>query len=69
MKAVCIFEPRGDHGLEGYQAGDCYQAERVAKNEKHKQDYYRVWPAETTWPNYYETCSVGVFNKYFEIVG
>jgi len=58
---ICIREPRGDHGLEGYSIGERYRFQRC-ENDK---SYYRVYPNDET--DYYETCSVGVFKKYFKL--
>lgn len=61
MKAICIREPRGDHGLEGFQLGASYKVAPVAS----KRMIVRVEP---------DRLSIGcnhvmtkrVFNKYFK---
>lgn len=58
MKCVCIFEPRGCNGLEGYSKGDTYRFEDCG-------DYFRVWPVDDEL-NYYETCGPTVFRSYFK---
>jgi hypothetical protein len=59
-----VKEPRGDHGFEGYQLGELYKFELIPAAANFKA-YYRVWPVGE---DYYETCSVRTFNKYFEVV-
>lgn len=60
-KAKCIYDPRGDHGLEGYQLEGVYNFQ-VCYDKKGK--YYRVFPTEET--DYYETCGPIIFKRYFE---
>jgi hypothetical protein len=60
-KCICIYEPRGDHGLEGYQLNDTYLFQ-ICYDKKGK--YYRVFPTEET--DYYETCGPIIFKKYFK---
>lgn len=61
-KARCIFEPRGDHGLEGYQLDEVYLYQECFDK---KGKYYRVFPTKET--DYYETCGPIIFKKYFEV--
>jgi hypothetical protein len=62
-RAICIDEPRGRGGLEGYSLDEKYFYERVEPADK--PPYYRVWPvAEDA---YYETCSPQTFNRYFTL--
>jgi hypothetical protein len=61
-KCICIYEPRGDHGLEGYQLNDTYLFQ-ICYDKKGKK-YYRVFPTEET--DYYETCGPIIFKKYFK---
>ena len=71
MKCKCIYEPRGDHGLEGYVLGEIYSCE-------YRQDkdgaYWRVFPtgSHVREPNknpaYYETCGPIIFVRYFVII-
>ena len=65
LKVECIYEPRGELGLEGYQLGDIYRAQKVVKNGKTQ---YRIHPDDEYYPDYYETCSVIGFNRYFKVV-
>ncbi len=64
----CVYEPRGDHGLEGYNLGDVYRYE--TKRDNDGTEYVRVYPQDDPFElgKYYETCSVSNFNKYFEKV-
>lgn len=68
QKAKVIAQPMGRHGLEGYQIGDIIKVEHKPK-DKNGKPYYRVWPNDGLIDDsgYYETCSVGVFKKYFKI--
>lgn len=65
-RCECIYEPRGDNGLEGYQLGDQYDCEYIGESPVSGMPYYRVYP---TCDTYYETCSVRTFRKYFKEVG
>ena len=62
--ALCVTEPRGRHGLEGYGLGQSYRFERC---EDGKGRYCRVYP-DGDFPSYYEICGEGVFAGYFEPV-
>ena len=62
--ATCVYEPRGDHGLEGFQLNQTY---KYAAMETATGKYYRIYP-DTDFPGYYETCSKSAFNKYFEVI-
>lgn len=64
--ATCIKEPRGQHGLEGYNKGDIYHFQLCAFEDGEK--YVRVYPAfDASWnQSYYETCGTGEFKKFFE---
>lgn len=59
---LCINEPKGHAGLEGYIAGDFYHFEHMSR-DRYGKPYYRVYP---TGPGYYETCSEQTFAKHFE---
>jgi len=61
--AICILEPRGQGGLEGYCLDEKYQYERMEPADK--PPYYRVWPVADT--EYYETCSPQKFNRFFTL--
>lgn len=60
----CIEEPQGYSGLEGYQKKRLYRAQFMLKDKDNKP-YYRMFP-DTAYPDYYETCSVQTFHKFFE---
>lgn len=74
----CIYEPRGDNGLEGYQRGKFYRFERCSMAGK---THFRVYPGSETLKDgtespsqqfcidtgYYETCGTTIFNRHFEI--
>jgi hypothetical protein len=60
-KCSCIYEPRGDHGLEGYQLNEIYLFQ-MCYDKKGK--YYRVFPSEEL--DYYECCGPINFQKYFK---
>ena len=62
--AFCKREPRGDSGLEGYQLGDEYAFRRMESDDPNESPYYRVFPSFGN--DYYETCSVPTFKKYFQ---
>ena len=73
---TCIFEPRGECGLEGYQAGQIYQAQYIAVEPKGPR-YWRVWPGDGIVPgvakelgidSYYETVGLRSFHRYFATV-
>lgn len=63
---VCVCEPRGDKGLEGYQLNDKYPYQLMYDTVKDVR-YYRVYPVpEGKHSEYYETCGIKVFARYFE---
>jgi hypothetical protein len=64
--AVCILEPRGDYGLEGYSLGETYRFEHRKTGATDGKPYYRVWPTDND--EYYETCSPSAFLKHFKPV-
>jgi hypothetical protein len=67
-QALCKLEPRGDHGLEGYQAGQTYKCEYRTVGARDGKPYFRIWPVcSDDQPDYYETCSPAVFKRYFII--
>lgn len=60
-QATVVFEPRGDHGLEGFDLHDLISYDMVYAHPS----YYRVWKED--WPkDYYETCGISTFNRYFK---
>ena len=62
--AVCILEPRGESGLEGYTKGDEYHFEKM-KTER-GAEYYRVYPNPNS--DYYEMCGAYKFVHFFDEV-
>ena len=61
MKAVCIEEPRGLYGMEGFLRGNLYDVSlRCIKGKK----YYRVYHTR----HYYECCGPRIFGRFFELV-
>jgi len=61
--AKCIFEPRGDNGLEGYQLNDEYKYQLMVQNlPSGPAKYYRIYLSD----DYYETCGRYVFGCYFK---
>ena len=64
-RVKCIYEPRGDYGLEGYQLDQFYDYEMFEKDGK---KYARVYP-DKLFPSYFECCSFYHFNTVFEISG
>ena len=59
----CIYEPRGENGLEGYLCGEKYRYE-YRERDRDGKPYYRVYPVFLN--NYYETCGTKVFSRYFK---
>ena len=64
MICECFYEPRGDHGLEGYSLNSQYKCELI---KQAKKSHWRVYPAKE-YPEYYETCGVLIFKRYFKEV-
>lgn len=64
MEAVCTFEPRGEHGLEGYQRGESYRCQYVRQGSN--PPYYRLFPSKDL-PEYYECAIPRVATRYFRI--
>lgn len=62
LVAICTTEPRGDKGLEGYQRGDRYMAEK--REGPDHRSYFRLWPTPGAD---YETCSSRTFHQYFMV--
>lgn len=65
--AECIFEPRGDAGLEGYELGRTYKFERCRRDSVKASRagyYYRVWPTDG---DYYECCGPNQFKTFFKV--
>jgi hypothetical protein len=60
----CVFEPRGDDGLEGYQRNIIY---KFWKNitQSHKK-FFLVFKCDRVWGWSVETIQPEVFNKYFK---
>lgn len=62
--AECIYEPRGDNGLEGYVLGLNYLFHKIRRPDGRK--YYRVWPSVGV--DYYECAGPTMFKRYFKYV-
>jgi len=60
---LCIYEPRGDNGLEGFLLNSIYKYE---KKKDSQGFYYRIFPIFGY--DYYETCGPNVFKKHFKEV-
>ena len=63
FQAKCIYEPRGDAGLEGFQLNKLYDVQHMSE-DKNKRPYYRVYV--DCGLDYYETCSKIMFNRHFK---
>jgi len=59
---TCICEPRGEHGLEGYQLDEKYLFERMVNNDTDKV-HFKVYPCGI---DYAEYCKKGIFRRYFK---
>ena len=62
---VCIAEPRGDNGLEGFTKDSNYHFELINQGGG-KRSFYCIFPASDT--NYFETCGPNTFKKYFKAI-
>lgn len=62
LVAICVQEPRGECGLEGYQRGESYRLQFV---EGGHPRYYRIFPGEPA--DYYECAIPRHFCKFFAI--
>ena len=63
--AECIYEPRGDNGLEGYVLGLPYLFHKIKRPDSRKH-FYRVWPSIGV--DYYECAGPQVFLRYFKYI-
>jgi len=61
MVCLCVLEPAGHCGLEGFNIKSTYRYERRPK-DKNGRPYYRVYHSD----DYYETCGPNIFKKYFK---
>jgi hypothetical protein len=61
MECKCIYEPRGDHGLEGYGLNNIYNCSFNVNS-----NCYRVYPVIDSL--FYETCGPNVFKRYFKLI-
>ncbi len=61
-KCKCIYEPKGDKGLEGYILNENY---KYILTKDIRSIYYKVYPIDS---NYFETCSPVAFKKYFKLI-
>lgn len=63
--ATCIYEPRGDHGLdEGFQLGERYAYEE--RVDAKRRAYVRIYPDRERSSTYYATCGAKIFLRYFK---
>lgn len=62
QQCICVFEPRGEHGLEGYQYGDTYEFITILRPPKHP--LIRVFPVKGE--DYSELCTRRAFLKFFK---
>ena len=76
LRCVCHREPRGDNGLEGYNAGEQYQCteHRGPLRGRGVVRYFRIYPSALP-PNdsfgcadYYEVARPGVFTRFFTLL-
>lgn len=65
-KCQCIYEPRGDYGLEGFQLNDIYSYEKQ-KSIKNGI-YYKILLNDQLSPLYGEYCKQKAFNKCFKVI-
>lgn len=63
--ATCFKEPRGDHGLEGYQLHDVYHCRLINTNDG--KTIVGIIPDVQYNPLYEETCTFAIFRKYFSL--
>lgn len=64
LVASCIQEPRGEHGLEGYQRGESYRCQMIEPIYPTPR-YYRIYPGEPA--EYYECAVPRIFTRYFHV--
>ena len=63
--ATCIYEPRGDHGLdENFQLGERYAYEE--RRDAKLRAYVRIYPDRERAPGYYAMCGAKTFLRYFK---
>lgn len=67
MLVTCIYEPRGDDCLEGFDRGELYRAEEflVTKGKDAGNICYNLRDHETN--NWMGTCTKRQLKKYFEV--
>ena len=61
LVAICLLDPDGDNGLEGYTRGEAYRCHRVEGNWP---AHYRIFPGEAA-PDRYQCVTPRVFSRYF----
>lgn len=65
--ALCIREPNGDYGLEGYNEGQLVPYQKCyGKIGSRVGGYMRVWPGDDPDSSYYETIGSHSFLSYFD---
>lgn len=66
-RCKCIYEPRGDYGLEGFQLNKFYDYE-MRESPKYGK-YFKINCGDVFNPTYGQTCTPRAFNKFFGISG
>ena len=64
--AVCVYEPKGWRGLEGYSEGESYRYQECLGPIRGRGDavrYFRVYPGGD--PAYYEVAAPWTFDRCF----
>ncbi len=61
---VCKEEPRGSGGLEGFALSVRYRYNKVSHAGL---NWYHVFP-DTQYPGYWESCTIQMFNRFFQEV-
>jgi len=64
-KCFCYYEPKGEHGLEGYDLNKYYIYKLLKNKDKKPQKWFRIYHTKN---GYCETCGFYIFKKYFKIV-
>lgn len=62
-EVLCISEPRGQKGFEGYQRGETYRFKRM---KDQRGIYFRIFSAK--WlQGVYNTTTINPFKRFFQI--
>jgi len=67
-KACCKYEPRGEHGLEGFNLGKEYEFQHVeeAEDSSFTKGFFRVFHDNKS--TYYESTGYNNFHLHFKIL-